>query len=139
MSELTPRQKYKQKHPERVRDQARAYREKNKDKLQTYRRQNKAATMVASAIRRANDKGWEVDSKETLLAHVKNQTGEACQCCGNPWGEDRESSPSLDRVNSSLGYTTCNLRVICHTCNRQKSDLSLDKINQIAEYIKRNS
>lgn len=47
-------------------------------------------------------------------------------------------SRSLDRVNNSRGYSPDNVKWVCFKYNSWKSDLSLEEINMIAEYVNKN-
>ena len=48
----------------------------------------------------------------------------------------KESSPSLDRKDSTKGYTKENIAVISNRANRLKSDATLEEITLIMKYIK---
>lgn len=48
----------------------------------------------------------------------------------------KENSPSLDRRDSSKGYTRDNITVISNRANRIKSDASLQEIEMILKYMK---
>lgn len=50
---------------------------------------------------------------------------------GRPQGD----SYSIDRLDSSIGYTIDNIRVISYRANRLKSDGSKTEISKIAEYV----
>lgn len=54
------------------------------------------------------------------------------------WGEgsDRNNSPSLDRIDPSLGYTKDNVCIISWKANRIKSDATIDEIEAILYYMK---
>lgn len=54
-------------------------------------------------------------------------------------GNERpDGTASLDKVIPDLGYVKGNVRVISHRANRLKSDLDLEMIEKIKEYIIRN-
>jgi len=48
---------------------------------------------------------------------------------------DREYTPSLDRINSSKGYTIDNIWVISHRANQIKNDATLDELKLITENL----
>lgn len=50
-------------------------------------------------------------------------------------GKISPNSPSLDRVDNSLGYIPGNVRVISFKANRYKSDLSIDDIKNLLKYM----
>ena len=55
-------------------------------------------------------------------------------------GNERpDGTASLDKVIPDLGYVKGNVRIISHRANRLKSDLDLEMIEKIKEYIIRNS
>ena len=45
--------------------------------------------------------------------------------------------PSLDRIDSTRGYTLDNVAVICGRCNRLKSDASLSELKLLVAYVER--
>lgn len=49
-------------------------------------------------------------------------------------GGDRKTSPSLDRIDNSLGYVPGNVEVISYHANRIKTDASLEELKSFAEY-----
>lgn len=65
-----------------------------------------------------------------------------CGCCdktldysvgrgkGNHW-----DSPSLDRVDNSVGYTVVNTRVICMACNSSKGNLTVESLRRLLRYV----
>lgn len=46
-----------------------------------------------------------------------------------------DSSPSLDRINSKLGYVPGNVRVISWRANRIKNDSTAEELEKILRYI----
>lgn len=50
--------------------------------------------------------------------------------------EDKNTSPSLDRVDNSKGYIPGNVRVISWKANKLKSNASLQEIEALYRYIK---
>lgn len=51
-------------------------------------------------------------------------------------GKVRDDSYSVDRIDSNLGYTIDNICVISHLANRMKSNLNLDTLEKLADYLK---
>lgn len=49
--------------------------------------------------------------------------------------EDRETTPSLDRIIPSLGYTKDNIQVISMRANRIKNDGTLEEFKAIIKYL----
>lgn len=54
------------------------------------------------------------------------------------WGFPKETSPSLDRIDSSQGYTFENCQIISNKANRIKSDATLEELILLVEYLKEN-
>ncbi len=52
------------------------------------------------------------------------------------WGFPKDSSPSLDRIDSSKGYTYENCQIISNRANRIKSDASLEELELVVQYLK---
>lgn len=46
------------------------------------------------------------------------------------------NSPTLDRINSSKGYTRDNIKVISHRANTIKSNASAEEIFAVYKYMK---
>ena len=58
------------------------------------------------------------------------------------WGhadqeDNKDSSPSIDRIIPSLGYVKDNVRIISCRANRIKTDSTLDEIRLVYEYTMR--
>lgn len=45
------------------------------------------------------------------------------------------NSPTLDRVDNSLGYVPGNVRVISNKANRQKGDLTRAEVERLLQYM----
>jgi len=54
------------------------------------------------------------------------------------WGNPKWSSPSLDRIDSSKGYTYDNCQVISNKANRLKNDATLEDLELLVNYLKEN-
>ena len=52
------------------------------------------------------------------------------------WGFPKDTSPSLDRIDSSKGYTFENCQIICNKANRIKADASIEELELLVEYLK---
>ncbi len=50
--------------------------------------------------------------------------------------DDRYASPSLDRIDNSLGYVPGNIWIICFECNHIKRHYSADRLAGLAESIR---
>ena len=64
---------------------------------------------------------------------------EVCPILGIPLflGEGKlcSNSPSLDRVDNSIGYLSGNVRVISFKANRYKSDLTIEEVRKLLNYM----
>lgn len=52
-------------------------------------------------------------------------------------GHQKANSPSLDRINSTLGYVKGNIMVISHKANQCKNNLTIPALKNFAENILR--
>lgn len=61
-----------------------------------------------------------------------------CPVFGIPlsWGFPKDSSPSLDRIDSSKGYSFENCQIISNKANRLKSDATLEELLLLVDYLK---
>ncbi len=50
----------------------------------------------------------------------------------------KPDSPSLDRIDSTRGYTKDNIQVISHRANVMKADASVDELKRFASWISTN-
>jgi hypothetical protein len=69
---------------------------------------------------------------------------ENCPCCSvkmtprrGPAGKGfLRESPSLDRIDSRLGYVVGNIAVICSRCNTLKNDASIEELETVLRWMK---
>ena len=54
------------------------------------------------------------------------------------WGFPKDSSPSLDRIDSKNGYTYNNCQIISNKANRLKSDATPQELELLVKYLKEN-
>lgn len=89
-------------------------------------------------------------SPELTRPYLENKfsTIRDCQCCGKNLvlnfipTTDRKfitnfSSPSIDRVDNSKGYSKNNIGIICWQCNQRKTDLALKDLDMFRRYIEK--
>jgi hypothetical protein len=50
-------------------------------------------------------------------------------------GRPQRNSPSVDRIDNTLGYTPDNVCVISHRANQLKRNASLDELKRIVAYM----
>lgn len=54
----------------------------------------------------------------------------------NNSSSNKDDSPSLDRINPSLGYTKNNIAVISMKANRIKNDATLDELQRVVTWLR---
>jgi hypothetical protein len=122
--------KWTERHPEQVHHTRwmREYREKNPEKF-----------LIHSARRRAKEKGLEFSITEKDIPIPK-----ICPVLGIPIFKNKDgyqkgpcqNSPTLDRINPSVGYIPSNVRVISWKANKYKSDMAIETLEKILNYMK---
>jgi len=90
--------------------------------------------LLVRARTRASEKGLEFTiTKEDIVIPDK------CPLLGIdiiPKAKDRTHSPSLDRIDSSKGYTPDNIWVVSSRANTLKNDASLQELELLVENLK---
>lgn len=90
--------------------------------------------MFHNAKKRAVAKGLEF-----LLQAKDVEIPEVCPVLGVKLeagkGKFCDASPSLDRINPSLGYVPGNVRVICWRANRIKNNATAEELGKILRYM----
>jgi len=110
-------------------------REQNRVSAENWRRKNRKASMVSAAKYRAKQQGMDfnIDVSDIIIP-------EHCPILRIPLtftdGKQHDGTPALDRIDNSKGYIKGNVQVISHKANRHKSDLSLEQIENLYNYIK---
>ena len=122
------------------RPKARAYRKKYTEKNPL---KSRASHWITGIVQRAKDKNLVVDTayftRGMLIKWQKTQSH--CPCCkiafsfGLGQFSNKWSAPSLDRVDSSIGYTKDNTAMICVRCNTIKSNGTAAEHRNIADFI----
>jgi len=101
---------------------------------------NRMARLVASAKRRAKLSSLEFDPK--IRDKFTHDPPRQCLCCGDDFdftafNGRSHRSPSLDRRDSTKGYTVDNTEAICWGCNSLKSDATVSDIENLLGYMRR--
>ena len=151
--------KYVEKNPEIIKAEKQRYYARNAEKLRKYYSDNRERilatakesrtgkegyirTMLNSAKARAKRKGWDFDLELNALLGI---AGDCCPVDGLPFDWDRQleidnalplTVPSLDRIDSSRGYTKDNVMIIGDKWNRWKSNMGLDDLEQLIQYVR---
>lgn len=101
----------------------------------TWRAAHPEKYLLQSAKSRAKKKGWEFNLTEEDLVIPA-----VCPVLGMPitlrYGGDKDSSPSLDRIDPTKGYIKGNVQVISWRANNLKSNGTLDEFIKLVEFMK---
>lgn len=134
---------YRARNKEAVASYARKYREEHRDAATTARRNfdGCVTTLFNSARARARNKklpfdltrAWVEDHLRPMVCEATGITlqfkeGEV-NASVSPW------APSLDRIDSTLGYTVNNTRVVCWMYNRAKGPQTDTELRVLARAI----
>jgi len=76
-----------------------------------------------------------------MFSLEKIEIPEFCPVLGIPLGMGdgrvQDGSSTIDRIDPTLGYTPENCRVISWRANKIKSDVTLEEMKKIRDYMKR--
>ncbi len=105
---------------------------------------DRAVRIRASMLRRARRDGTPFDADTLTTEYIARLLREAprCRCCGRlfswspPNGKVDEAIPTLDRIDSSRGYTPFNIAILCYRCNRLKSDGTIRDFNAVTRFLR---
>lgn len=92
-----------------------------------YRRNSPVAGLLRAAQQRSRKRGWFFDLTEDDLGGIPTHCpylGIELRFVG---GRATANSPSLDRIDNSLGYVRGNVMIISHRANMLKSDSTLEE------------
>lgn len=104
-----------------------------------YVARNPAKRMALAAKKRAQKKGLSFTITASDI-HVP----ENCPCCGVKMearvglsqSGGQPQSPSLDRLDNTIGYEPGNVAVICWRCNELKRNATLSELEGIVRWLK---
>jgi len=93
-----------------------------------------AYKLWTGAKHRAKLKGIEFDIKpeDVVVPKVCPVLGVVLESTGKRSSGPQPQSPTLDRIDSSIGYIKGNIWVISHRANSLKSDATLDELSKLA-------
>jgi hypothetical protein len=95
-------------------------------------------------INRSREKNLQIDKDYFTVKYLMERISinPYCECCGKRFDisfkSDRkynDDSPSMDRVNTNLGYVKENVAILCWCCNKHKQDSTPEQLRQIADFI----
>lgn len=146
-------QKYARENKEKDRERKRRYRLENPDKIRE--RNRRWALDNPKKVLERNRRWAESHPENRLYSSAKcraKQSGiyfsitpedivipELCPILGlrleRGRGKLHDASPSIDRINTKIGYVPGNVMVISHKANRVKSDLTLEEFKKFVAYM----
>lgn len=102
---------------------------------QLYREKYPERVMISHAKQRALKRNieFQLSEKDIKIPQVCPVLG-ILLTIGS--GRQQDSSPSLDRINPSIGYLPDNIRVISWRANKLKGDSTIEEMEKILEYMK---
>lgn len=132
------RLKYYSENKEQINRQSREFNLKNAEfvaarKLR-YRENNVEKRMVYTAQRRAAKKGWDfnLEVSDIIIPEYCPVLGLKLELYNKSM---RRTSPSLDRIDSSKGYTKDNIQVISWLANTMKTNATFSELHAFAEWV----
>ncbi len=106
--------------------------QKQREQALNWRLNNRQRYMWLQARSRARRKGlvFKIEQEDIVIPKT-------CPILGIPLCFDvsRDNTPSLDRINNELGYVVDNIHVISSRANRMKSDVTVEELKLLAEWI----
>lgn len=101
--------------------------------------------MVTDAKARARQKELEFDHRlTTTFVREWIQRSPTCACCEVPFTFEPHGSknrnpktPSLDRFDSTKGYTLDNVALLCWRCNDVKGNASIEELEMVASWMRK--
>jgi hypothetical protein len=124
--------KWRENNPEKVKEQKTNWIKKP---------ENRIRTLIGAAKQRAKKSGIEFSITMDDLLPLPIE----CPVLGikinyNGNSDQRgfvDDSPSIDRIDSSAGYVKGNVKIICWRANRIKSDSTIEEMQAILNFMKR--
>jgi hypothetical protein len=135
-----------QRNSEKARESTKKWRAENPEKIKAQKTawmkkpENRVRHTLGQAKRRAIEKGLEFSITMDDLLPVPT----VCPVLGitiNYEGNNGQrgfvnDSPSIDRIDSSLGYVKGNVQLICWRANRIKSDATIEELQALLNFMK---
>ena len=121
---------------QKEKERAAARRTYKAEKAKEYRKKYRGRELLRMARQRAEKKGLSFTLEEAPIQDVIDVG--VCELTGIPFSLDGGKtwdSPSIDRIDSSKGYTRNNVRVVLHCLNVMANVWGENKIIQIADAI----
>lgn len=127
---------YRAANREQMAEANREWRHRNPEKVQQYTttESSRITSQLNQAKRRAKANGWAFNLTKSDIT-----IPETCPVLGIPLlrteGRLDDASPTIDRVDSTKGYTVDNIRVISWRASKIKSDATIEELRQILKYM----
>lgn len=133
------KKQYNQDHQEDTRATRRIYREKRREELREYGRGYYKTYPVKPLVYEARKRATKLDLPCTITED-DIEIPEFCPVLGIPlvgYNKDnnRDSCPSLDRINPKLGYVPGNICVMSYRANRLKNDGTVDEHDRLLKWM----
>jgi hypothetical protein len=127
--------------PEKQKNKHKKWSKHNKDHLKQYRQkrreQNPLSYVLNHLKKRAKDKKFEFN---LTIQDLKDVWTDICPVFGIKMefnkNEKGDNSYSVDRIDSTKGYTKNNICIISWRANRLKCDASLEELEKIVQYMR---
>jgi hypothetical protein len=121
-------QKRREENPEGYREAAIRYEKKNPEKI-----------LLKAAKTRATKKGFDfsITSEDIQIPEFCPLLGIKLEFKRGHGRGPNDNSPTLDRINSELGYIKGNVWVISAKANRIKTDAQIEEIIMVAENLQK--
>lgn len=133
-------------NPEQCRARDRARREQHAERDNSRNAARRLKDPAPDMLRSARTRAVRAALPFTLtLGDVQAlYAGGQCECCGafvrasrrTAAGGPTKHAATLDRVIPTLGYVPGNVALLCWTCNRRKSDSTLEQLEQLTAWIR---
>jgi predicted Fe-S protein YdhL (DUF1289 family) len=125
-----------------VRARNRASYQKFKEKRRLSRQAAYAKNLPTNMLCRSRNRAVEIGVPFDLT-RADIVIPETCPVLGIPIsttarGRQNDNSPSIDRIDNSLGYTRENIKVVSWRANRLKSDGHIEDFEKILKYMRSN-
>lgn len=113
-----------------------AFNKRSREYMKNYRKLNPEKYLLSAAKERSKKYKRYFDLTEEDIVIPKE-----CPILGIPLmkneGNLQDSSPSIDRIDNTLGYTRDNIVVVSMKANRLKSDATVEELMKVAEFYNR--
>lgn len=135
------REKYREEYikeyhanPEQHRERLKKWRKANPEKVKAQRKRTHTTILVSGARARAKSKGLEFSITAKDISIPKT-----CPVLGIPIithiGKFNPNAPSIDRIDSTKGYTKENIQIISWRANRIKNDATIEELTAVIKYL----